>query len=211
MKIRILLVMFSVIATLMLVAPSTIFAQKKLSFNANSTFVFDPDGTGAGFSKWLSGIGEGDANCKSNFGFLLQKNAPTSTVLAVGTEIKGLQGVVVQANETIGYDIRNDSPCTAGSPRFNIDYTLPDGTTGFSFVGGCANGTIAPSPQNPSWRRVTFNLQTQAFPAIPAGSTLQSVILIADDEGTYNLDNIMFRNLYIDKNGNAGAAPVCSF
>jgi hypothetical protein len=210
MKIRTTLVM---LITLLLMASSTAFAVKKFKFNASDTFVYDPFGTGAGFAQWLDGIGEGDSpNCRTNFGLLLQKNASTETVLAVGTELQGLSGAVVTDDDTLGYDIRNDSPCLAGSPRFNVSYTLPDGTEGFSFVGGCLNGTITTSPQNPSWRRVTFDLQSQAFPAIPVDSVIESVVLIADDEGTYNIDNIQFRDLYFDKPGSfPGNEPRCSF
>jgi len=181
---------------LILGVSSSVSAQKsnlrKLTFNASRTFVEDPLGTGAAFAQWLNGIGETDSNCQTNFGLLLQKNAPTSVYVSANAELKGLKGTVVMAGDTFGYDIRN-------------------GTSGFSFVGGCANGTITQSPQNPSWRRVTFNLQTQAFPALPVGSTLGMVVLIVDDPGTYNLDNIMFRGMYIDKPGNAGSAPMCSF
>ena len=213
MKFRISFAMFCVTATLMLVASSTAFAERRFNFDASNTFVYDPFGTGAGFSQWLDGIGEGDSpNCRTNFGLLLQKNASNETVLAAGTLLEDLSGAVVSEDDTLGYDIRNDSPCTAGSPRFNVSYTLPDGTEGFSFVGGCSNGTITTSPQNPSWRRVTFDLQTQAFPAIPVGSVIESVTLLVDEQGTYNIDNISFRDLYFDKPGsNPGRAPRCSF
>ena len=211
MKIRSMLVMLAV--SLILVGSSTAFAAKKFRFNASDTFVFNPLGIGGGgLAEWLDGIGEGDApNCRTNFGLRLQKTVTTDTPFAVGTVLEGLSGAVVTEDDTLGYDIRNDSPCLAGSPRFNVSYTLPDGTEGFSFVGGCANGTITPSPQDPSWSRVTFDLQTQAFPAIPVGSTIESVILIVDDQGTYTLDNIQFRDLYYDKPGNnPGNAPRCS-
>src|SRR5215204_137526 len=213
MKIKSALVMFIVTAALMTVASSTALAAKKFKFNASETFVFDPFNIGGGFAEWLDGIGEGDSpNCRTNFGLLLQKSAPTTDVVAVGAELQGLSGAVVTDEDTLGYDIRNDSPCLAGSPRFNVTYTLPDGTEGFSFVGGCLNGTITTSPQDPNWSRVTFDLQSQAFPAIPVGSTIESVILIADDQGSYTLDNIQFRDLYFDKPGsNPGNAPRCSF
>jgi hypothetical protein len=121
-----------------------------------------------------------------------------------------LSGAVVTDSDTLGYDIRNDSPCLNGSPRFNVTYTLPDGTEGFSFVGGCALGTITTSEQDPSWSRVTFDLQDQAFPAIPVGSTIESVTLIVDDEGMYTLDNIQFRNFYFSAPGTVGPAPRCN-
>lgn len=203
----------ALIVSLLLFSVSTVVAAKKFKFDAADTFIFDPGNVGGGFAEWLGGIGEGDSpNCRTNFGLLLQKSPSNETVLAVGTELSGLSGAVVAEDDTLGYDIRNDSPCLAGSPRFNVRYTLPDGTQGFSFVGGCVNGTITPSPQNPSWRRVTFDLQSQAFPAIPIESVIQSVILIVDEQGSYTLDNIQFRDLYFDKPGNfPGNAPRCAF
>jgi len=211
MKIKFTLVALTVM--FLLLSASTAVAAKKFRFNASDTFIFDPNGVGGGFAAWLDGIGEGDSpNCRTNFGLLLQKSPSTETVLAVGVELQGLSGAVVTEDDTLGYDIRNDSPCLAGSPRFNVTYTLPDGTEGFSFVGGCVNGTITTSPQNPNWSRVTFDLQSQAFPAIPVGSTIESVVLLVDDQGSYTLDNIQFRDLYFDKPGAAsGNEPRCSF
>jgi hypothetical protein len=211
MKIKFTLVIFTI--ALIFVSSSTAFAAKKFKFNASDTFVFDPFNVGGGFAQWLDGIGLGDSpNCRTNYGLLLQKTPSTETFLAVGTELEGLSGAVVTEDDTLGYDIRNDSPCLAGSPRFNVTYTLPDGTEGFSFVGGCANGTITTSPQDPNWSRVTFDLQTQAFPAIPVGSVIESVILIVDDQGSYTVDNIQFRDWYFDKPGsNPGPEPRCSF
>ena len=195
-----------------LTASSTVLAEKKFKFQASDTFIYDPFGSGGGFADWINGIGEGDfPNCRTNYGLLLQKNVPTTTEVAVGTVLQGISGAVVTDSDTLGYDIRNDSTCTNGSPRFNVEYTLPDGTEGFSFVGGCANGTITTSPQDPSWSRVTFDLQSQAFPAIPVGSTIESVTLIVDEQGTYNLDNIQFRGLYVgDPNSKAGPEPRCA-
>jgi hypothetical protein len=186
------------------------FAQNP-NFTASRTFEFDPDKTGGAVAGWKKGIGETDANCQTDFGLQLEKNVPTSEIVSAGDVLNGLKGVVVQAGDTLGYDIKNGSPCLAGSPRFNVSYTLPDGSSGFSFVGGCANGTQIVSPQNPNWKRVTFGLQNplQAFTVIPPGATLQSVVLIVDDQGKYTLDNIQFRQQYADKPGSSGPAPVC--
>jgi hypothetical protein len=211
MKIRFALLTLTVVFLLLGFSPAV--AKKKFRFDASDTFVFDPFNIGGGSAQWLNGIGLGDfPNCRSNFGLLLQKMPSTETVLAVGTELEGLSGAVVTEDDTLGYDIRDDSPCLAGSPRFNVTYTLPDGSEGFSFVGGCLNGTITESPQDPNWNRVTFDLQSQAFPAIPVGSVIESVILIVDDQGSYTVDNIQFRDLYFDEPGNnPGNDPRCSF
>jgi len=210
MKFKFTLVTLAVSILLMSSAP--VFAVKKFKVDASDTFVFDPSQVGGGLAQWIDGIGEGDRpNCRSNFGLLLEKNVPTAEVVAVGAVLQDIEGAVVTDEDTLGYDIRNDSPCLAGSPRFNVNYTLPDGTEGFSLVGGCANGTITTSPQDANWNRVTFDLQSQAFPAIPVGSVIESVVLIVDDQGSYTLDNIQFRDLYFDGSGKkAGNEPHCS-
>jgi hypothetical protein len=205
--------------SLFLIAFATVFAfgtaiaalAQNPNFSASRTFEFDPDRTGGAVAYWKNGIGETDANCSTKFGLQLEKNTPIEAVVSAGAVLNGLKGVVVQTGDTLGYDIKNGSPCEAGSPRFNVSYTLPDGSTGFSFVGGCANGTRVTSPQNANWQRVTFNLQNpaQAFPVVPAGATLQSVVLIVDDPGKYTLDNIEFRGFYADKPGSSGLAPSC--
>lgn len=197
-------------ASIAVLALCSFAAAQNPNFNASRTFEFDPDKIGGAVAYWKNGIGETDSNCKSNFGLQLEKNAALSDVVSAGAVLNGLNGVVVLAGDTLGYDLKNGSPCEAGSPRFNVSYTLPNGMSGFSFVGGCANGTHS-AAQNPNWTRVTFNLQNpgQAFPIVPAGATLNSVVLIVDDPGKYTLDNIQFRGFYADKPGSAGAAPTC--
>ena len=212
---------------LFLMAFATVFAfataiagyAQSPNFNASRTFQFDPDNTGGAVAYWKNGIGETDANCKTNFGLELEKNAALSDNVSAGAVLNGLKGVVVLAGDTLGYDLKNGSPCEAGSPRFNVSWTAPDGSNHhssvgfFSFVGGCSNGGGGtPSPQDPlNWRRLVFDLQNpaQAFPVVPAGAALQSVVLIVDDPGKYTLDNIEFRLQYADKPGSSGAAPSC--
>jgi hypothetical protein len=107
----------------------------------------------------------------------------------------------------MGYDIKNDSPCGAGAPRFNVNFTTPSGLDGFSFVGGCANGTKVDLGNG--WSRVTFDVCSQAFPAIPAGSTITVASLMVDEPGSYTLDNIRINDAYADKPGAAGQLPSC--
>ena len=202
--------LFLFAAIFVVVTTATAFAQNP-NFNASRTFEFDPDKTGGSVAYWKNGIGQTDSTCKTNFGLNLEKNAALSDNVSSGAVLNGLKGVTVIAGDTLGYDIKAGSPCGAGAPRFNVSYLLPDGvTTGFSFVGGCANGTSAPAP-TPGWARVTMGLQNpaQAFPVIPPGSTLQSVVLIVDEPGKYVLDNIQYKLYYADKPGNSGLAPSC--
>ncbi len=200
-KLTFLLVTFMCISAISAFAQNDSFIVKKIEF--------DPDKTKTIDVFWKQGIGLRDSNCKTDFGLRLVKAAPEFA--AAAAELKGLEGVVVQPGETLGYDIRNDSTCTGSSPRFNVSWTL-NGMSGFSFVGSCLGDPESmPSAQNPNWTRLIFELQdpTEATPIVPIGATLKSVVLVADDVGQYTVDNIQFRQHYADKPGKAGLVPFC--
>ena len=193
------------------IAAASVVASAQAPVFSVAPHIFDPYATGAGVAKWPKTSGEGDSDCQTSFGLRLKKEAPLSTYLSAGAILRGLEGQAVLANDTLGFDISQQSSCTGGSPRFNVIYALPDGTDGLSFVGGCANGTITASTQNANWNRVTFDLQTQANPSIPLGAVIRSVELLTDEPGHYALDNIMFRGVFADKENTAGPVPVCAF
>ena len=198
------------IAALMLAA--TVSAQNA-TFNASRTFEFDPDHTNGAVAKWSNTIGlqdlQGSGNTK--FGLRLEKNVPIDAVVAAGAVLNGLKGVVVNAGDTMGYDMKNNSTATTvgSGPRFNVSWTL-GGVSNFSFVGGSNNATRTPACQDPAnWTTYRMNLQTQAFPSIPAGAVLQSVVLILDEPGQNTLDNINFRNQIAAKSGNSANSTGC--
>jgi hypothetical protein len=199
----------AILAVSILVLSSVVFADDG-NFNASRTFEFDPDHTGCPSANWSRRIGEIDSNCRTNFGLFLEKDCATSVVASAGAVLNNINGEPVVCGTKLGYDIKDGSPCEAGSPRFNVSYTTPGGTSGFSFVGGCANGTKVSLGNG--WSRVTFNPcnAAQAFPVIPTGSTYTSVVLIVDDMGSYTLDNIQVNGVYADKPGSAGVLPSCS-
>ena len=202
----------SLVAVLSLAASGAAFAQNA-KFSDARTFVFDPDRTGGVVSAWVKGIGlsDGSGNGNTNFGLQLEKNVTTDTNAAAGAVLNGLKGVVVNSGDTLGYDMTNASPRQAGSPRFNVSWTL-NGVSGFSFVGGASNATQMPACQNPTgWTRFRMNLQNsaQAFPIVPVGAVLQSVILIVDDQGKYTLDNINFRDQIATKQGASTTSIGC--
>jgi hypothetical protein len=200
----------SLIAMASLTASGLAFAQNA-SFTASRTFEFDPDRTGGAVANWASGIGLQDTNGNTKFGLRLEKNTPIDANVSAGAVLNGLKGVVVMAGDTMGYDMTNSSPRGAGSPRFNVSWTL-NGVAGFSFVGGAANATQFPACQAPTtWTRFRMNLQdpTQALPPVPAGAVLQSVVLIVDEPGQYTLDNINFRNQIATKPGNSTTSTGC--
>jgi hypothetical protein len=193
----------SLIAVASLVA-SAAFAQNA-KFTASRTFEYDPGKTGLVTAYWDRNSGELDASGNTKFGLHVEKNGPTLTLNASGGAVlDGLKGVVVTASDSLAYDMKDNSGPPQDGPRFNVSYTLPDGTTGFSFVGGSNNATKT-SGQESGWSRYTLMLSNpaQAYPVVPAGATLDSVVLIIDNQGIYNLDNIGFRNQVAGKPGSS--------
>jgi hypothetical protein len=204
------LTLSSLMAVASLAVAASAFAQNS-SFTASRTFEFDPDKTGGAVANWSNGIGEQDANGNTKFGLRLEKNTLIDANVSAGAVLNGLKGTVVLAGDTMGYDMKNDSPRQAGSPRFNVSWTL-NGASGFSFVGGSSNATQTPACQDAAnWTRFRMNLQnpSQAFPIVPVGAVLQSVVLIVDDPGKYTLDNINFRDQIAGKPGSSATSTGC--
>lgn len=191
----------SLIAMASLAVAASASAQNA-KFTASRTFEFDPDKSGTAVAYWDRNIGETDSSGNTKFGLLLQKNAPINASVSVGAVLDGLKGVAVLAGDTMAYDMKDDSGPPQDGPRFNVSYTLPNGTSGFSFVGGSANATKT-AGQQAGWSRYTLNLQNpgQAFPVVPIGATLESVVFIVDNPGSYTIDNIGFRAQVAGKPG----------
>jgi hypothetical protein len=202
----------AVIAAASLTGLASVIAQNA-NFTASRTFEFDPDKTGGAVANWSNGIGEQDANGNTKFGLQLEKNAPIDANVSAGAVLNGLKGVVVLAGDTLGYDMKNSSTSTtAGSgPRFNVSWTL-NGTAGFSFVGGSNNATRSPACGDPAnWTTYRLGLQNpaQAFPPVPVGAVLQSVVLILDEPAKDTLDNINFRDQIAGKPGSSTVSTGC--
>ena len=204
----------SLIAVASLAASGVAFAQNA-NFTASRTFEFDPDKTGGAVANWSNGIGLADTNGNTKFGLRLEKNVPIDANVAAGAVLNGLKGVVVLAGDTMGYDMKNDStstnPVNGSGPRFNVSWTL-NGTPGFSFVGGSNNATRTPACQDAAnWTRYRLNLQNpaQAFPVVPVGAVLQSVVLILDEPAKDTLDNINFRDQIAGKPGSSSTSTGC--
>lgn len=138
-------------------------------------------------SAWLGGMGLPDdgssntapTNRDTHLGLLLSKNGLTTDCSAAGATVHGVEGLVITE---LGFDFRNGGHCGAGAPRFNL--VTEDNV--LHFIGGCANATPTPAPQDPAqWSRVRFDTSSaaQAFPPVPAGSKVKSLTIIFD-EGT---------------------------
>ena len=135
-------------------------------------------------SAWLTGMGLPDDGQTLNpdgrdahLGLLLSKNGPTANCASAGATITLVEGMPVTE---LGFDYRYGSHCGAGSPRFNL--TTSDDV--LHFVGGCANGTKTPSPQDPTeWARIRFTLPAQFTPPLKPGAKIKSLSILVD-EGT---------------------------
>jgi len=204
-------------------------------------FEFDPFKTGLVKAAWLTGIGcptnantalftssgdivagtFADAGCpttdpKDNRfeGLLLAKTGPTANFAISGASLKGLDGLVITATTTLGFDIRKalsqanpaGSHCGAGAPRFNITTTL-----GFTYFIGCAAGS--PTATSTGFIRLRF-LASAAFPQGAGqppldGQTVASIFIVFDEGqdtgpdffGLAVLDNIAVNDFLIDRPG----------
>ena len=188
------LVLLTLCAALAIPGVASADPSNNPDFNFSRTFEFDPGNTGCPEAQWKNKEGRADAQ-GTTFGLLLEKNCPTATVASAGAVANSIKGT---SATTLGYDLRDDSNCGAGSPRFNL--LTEQGT--FHFVGGCANDQEE-QPQGDGWTRYRFELQdpTETFPIVPPNATIDQLVLIVDEEGRYRIDNIAVDELCAQKPG----------
>jgi hypothetical protein len=190
------------LAATCLAVPGTAWAgpSNNPDFNFSRTFEFDPGNTGCPEAQWDNGEGRDDSTGKTNFGLVLEKNCPTAVVASAGAVANSIRGT---SATLLGYDLRDDSPCGGGSPRFNL--LTEQGT--FHFVGGCANALEDSTALGDGWTRYRFQLNdpTDAFPPVPPGSTIEQLVLIVDEEGQYHMDNIRVNDRCAEKPGQSRA------
>lgn len=171
-------------------------------------WVYDPDKTGTVSSAWVTKIGLPDAG-KSNHALLLTKNTATATFAASGATVT-FSGTLTE----LGFDVRNDSHCGAGAPRFNVYTADEDGNFGVYYFYGCRYGTHTPVPGNPGWTRVRFEAgdgyPSDGVSSITSWEGVEVIgIDIVFDEGTdvgvgyAVLDNIDVNGVLIGKPGAA--------
>jgi hypothetical protein len=117
----------------------------------------------------------------------LAKIVPTTDCSAAGATVNGVSGITLTE---LNFDVMGY--CGAGAPRFNV--VTSDNVTHFF---GCASGTQMPLGNG--WTHVVFNPSNpaQAFPVIAPGTTVTSIELIQDEQGTTHLDNISINNQVI--------------
>jgi hypothetical protein len=171
------------------------FGDDDQRFRAVTPIVFDPFDTDLVASRWVKGAGcptgatvtdgttstsftdaacpTGDGRDEHNEGLLLVKTGPTPNFAAAFAELKGVRGVALTE---LGYDVRTNSHCGNGSPRFNV--VTDDGATHFV---GCAFPVPAIA-ESPGWKRLRWTAAQLAAAGIAPGQRVRS-IFIAFDEG----------------------------
>ncbi|HEU5347923.1 MAG TPA: hypothetical protein VFU63_04860 [Ktedonobacterales bacterium] len=150
-------------------------------------------------AKWVAGAGEHGGQ-----GLVLEKTVPTSVVAAGVAQINGVEQQHLDVDSLVlSFDHQNGTYCGAGAPRFNVDVTLPDGSSERIFL-GCYYGTQSPAPVA-GWTTYTFNVQNpgQCFCVLPpAGSVVTGIEIIQDEQGSATLDHITIDGKVIDSRGN---------
>lgn len=115
------------------------------------TFVGHSDGcegTNIVTSKWVPHTGLADVHGNADKALYLAKQGPTADCSSAGATITKVGGLTVTE---LGYDLRNDSHCGAGAPRFNV---VADGTTYFF---GCA-AMDSSATTDPDWTHKSVNI-----------------------------------------------------
>jgi hypothetical protein len=163
-------------------------------------FTFDPGSSGIVKSKWKAGAGLKDspgsvlridlpgpgvevgvglvASSQKRFGLVLEKNGPTTTNAAAGAEIRGVKGIRISE---LGFDIKSDTHCGGGAPRFNVEARNGD----FFFVGNCSLATR--TDLGNGWTRVrmtpanVFPLEGPAPATLAGMGTVRSVAIVLDE------------------------------
>src|SRR6266446_3085750 len=75
-----------------------------------------PAGSNTVIAAWQAHIGVPDVD-KTRQGLFLAKNGLTADCSSAGASVAGVAGITLTE---IGFDIRSDTHCGAGAPRFNV-------------------------------------------------------------------------------------------
>ena len=127
---------------------------------------------------------------------LLAKNVPTTDCSSAGATVNGVAGITLTE---LNFDVMGY--CGAGAPRFNV--VTSDNVRHFF---GCADGTQ--TSLGNGWTHVVFT-PAQGVPAIIPGTTVKSIELIQDEQGTTHLDNISINNQVIGGPNTPKSADAC--
>ena len=125
-------------------------------------------------------------------GYQLSKPCTTPTLaFAYADVVSPLENTGTMATLTsLGFDVQTGSYCSAGAPRFNINFNSDTQAV----IGlGCASGGTQTDLGN-GWTRVTFNAAQIAAAVNSAGAlpttTIGDMYIILDEQGTTVIDNV---------------------
>jgi len=139
-----------------------------------------PNGFGdSTYAAWKAKSGEADNAGNAFQSMYFQKFVPTPTFTAAIVEIKGVEGTPADQLDGLAWDHRTDGHCGGGAPRWNVSYEN-NGVPGTLFL-GCDAADHAPLPESSghTWCRDTQ--PSNAFDAIPPGSTLTGLAIVFDE------------------------------
>jgi hypothetical protein len=166
-------------------------------FRAVTPIVFDPFDSDLVAARWVNGAGcptgatvndgttsssftdpacpTGDPRDEHNQGLLLVKTGPTPNDAAAIAELKGVKGISLTE---LGYDLRTNSHCGAGAPRFNVN--TEDGVTHFV---GCNSPPPVIASASQGWKRLRWTAAqlAAAFPPIAPTDTVRSISIVFDE------------------------------
>lgn len=154
--------------------------------------VFDPAKSGIVYAKWINSGEDGGP------GVVLAKFGGTSVNAAAQVEFKGVKGQTVTK---VGFDIRTDTDCSSGSPRFNV-FLASDPNTPHFF--GCDSGDPSAGMTTTNtftdnngveWETKEANLDTAGI----EGQELSALEIVADEHGSSIIDNIVVNDTTISK------------
>lgn len=154
--------------------------------------------TGSGenvVSRWVNDMGNPAPS------LYLQKAAPTTDCSSAGATINGVSGITLSE---LNFDYKTGEYCGAGAPRFNV--VTSDSVTHFF---GCSAGTA--TTLNNGWTHLVFDPAnaTQAFPVIAGGSTVSTIDIVFDEQGSTHLDNISVNGQIIGHGSTPWNKNVC--
>jgi hypothetical protein len=147
--------------------------------------IYDPDNTGLVVGQWGNGGVDGGP------GVLIAKIEPTGENAAGQVEFKGVNGKTLTK---IGFDIRADTYCGAGAPRFNV-YTAdnPDNPVFFGCSAMTTNATSDPDQFGHVWLTKEVDLGSVE------GAKLSNLEIVQDEEDAAIIDNIVVNDTTISK------------
>jgi len=146
-----------------------------------SGLTLHPSGFGPhSYAAWKAQQGEADSTGGSNQALYLQKEVPTLTNAAGIAVIDGVAGMDTGDLNPLAFDIRDDSHCGAGAPRFNVVFHMPGGPQQTIFVGCAAMTESAPMGGGSNWHRRTI-----AQP-LPSGGVVDSLAIVFDEGNEFS-------------------------